>query len=58
MPRYASFQQNTLTQLIIYNKILAQRNALLKSFFENRSFDKNLLDIYNEKLIAAGKSDF
>jgi DNA replication and repair protein RecF len=52
------FSTEYLTQLIVYNKILAQRNALLKSFFENRSFDKNLLDIYNEKLIAAGNLIF
>ena len=51
----AQFSPEYLSNLIIYNKILLQRNALLKSFYENRTFDKNLLDVYNEKLIACGK---
>ncbi|MBK9328031.1 MAG: DNA replication and repair protein RecF [Sphingobacteriales bacterium] len=51
----AQFSPEYLTNLISYNKILAQRNALLKSFYENRTFDKNLLDVYNGQLIACGK---
>ncbi|MDB5228951.1 MAG: replication and repair protein recF [Bacteroidota bacterium] len=46
------------TNLVIYNKILAQRNALLKSFYENRSFNKDLLDIYTQKLLECGKIIF
>lgn len=52
------FSAEYMSSLIVYNKILTQRNALLKSFYENRSFDKNLLEVYNEKLISAGKLIF
>ncbi len=41
-----------LRQLILYNKVLQQRNALLKQFGENRSFQADLLDIYSQQLIA------
>ncbi len=51
----AQFSPEYLSNLITYNKLLTQRNALLKSFYENRTFDKNLLDVYNEKLIACGR---
>lgn len=50
----AQFSPQYLSNLLIYNKILAQRNALLKSFFENRTYDQPLLETYNAKLIAAG----
>ncbi len=52
------FSSAYLANLLLYNKILAQRNALLKSFFENRSFDRQLLDVYDEKLIGAGQLVF
>ena len=54
----SQFSGEYLTNLIVYNKILAQRNALLKSFYENRNFDKTLLEIYNEQLIKCGKLVF
>lgn len=54
----AQFSSEYLSNLITYNKILVQRNALLKSFYENRTFDKNLLEVYNEKLIGCGKLIF
>lgn len=47
-----------LTNLITYNKVLAQRNALLKSFYEHKNFDKTLLDIYNQQLIKTGNVVF
>lgn len=43
-----------LQSLIEYNKILQQRNSLLKSLAENRTGDKSLLDIYDEQLIKPG----
>lgn len=52
------FSTEYLNHLMTYNKVLTQRNALLKSFYENRSFDKNLLDVYNQKLIVSGKLIF
>lgn len=54
----SQFSGEYLTNLIVYNKILAQRNALLKSFYENRTFDKTLLEIYNKQLIKCGKLVF
>lgn len=47
-----------LQTLIKYNKILAQRNSLLKYFAANRTFDENALAVYNEQLSAFGTSIF
>ncbi|MFN8284089.1 MAG: DNA replication and repair protein RecF [Chitinophagales bacterium] len=47
-----------LTQLMTYNKLLAQRNALLKSFAENRNFNELLLSSYTEKMIPIGNFIF
>lgn len=43
-----------LQALIAYNKVLSQRNALLKFFAANRTFDELSLNIYNEQLIHYG----
>tara|TARA_B100001741_G_scaffold313382_1_gene319359 strand:+ start:1036 stop:2115 length:1080 start_codon:yes stop_codon:yes gene_type:complete len=43
-----------LRNLIDYNKILAQRNSLLKYFASNQTFDKNAIKIYNLQLIKTG----
>ncbi|KAB1067692.1 DNA replication and repair protein RecF [Tamlana haliotis] len=42
--------KNYLNQLISYNKTLAQRNALLKYFALNHTFNQDTLDVYNEQL--------
>ena len=42
--------KNYLSSLISYNKILAQRNALLKYFALNHTFNKDTLDVYNTQL--------
>ncbi|HEX8268825.1 MAG TPA: DNA replication and repair protein RecF [Flavobacterium sp.] len=47
-----------LQQLIQYQKIIAQRNALLKYFAINRVFEKETLTIYNEQLDGLGQSIF
>ncbi len=47
-----------LQTLIQYNKILAQRNALLKYFASNRIFEPETLQIYNEQLDGPGQSIF
>ncbi|WP_196893396.1 DNA replication/repair protein RecF [Aureivirga marina] len=44
-----------LQTLISYNKVLSQRNALLKYFAANRTFDALNLEIYNEQLCDLGK---
>jgi DNA replication and repair protein RecF len=43
-----------LQQLIIYNKILLQRNSLLKTFAEQRNRDLQLLQVLDEQLIQPG----
>lgn len=54
----AQFDKEYLYQLMQYNKMLEQRNALLKRFFEQHFFDENLLNSYNEKLISFGQYIF
>lgn len=44
-----------LEKLISYNHVLQQRNALLKQFHENRSFDSASLEIWDEQLIIHGQ---
>ncbi|MDI9310687.1 MAG: DNA replication and repair protein RecF [Limnohabitans sp.] len=43
-----------LQELIQYQKVLAQRNALLKYFALNRTFDNETLEVYNEQLNLYG----
>lgn len=45
-----------LHQLINYQKVLQQRNALLKYFAANRVFDNETLEIYNEQLATFGNT--
>jgi DNA replication and repair protein RecF len=46
--------QSYLKTLISYTKIVVQRNALLKYFAANRTFDAVNLEVYNEQLIQYG----
>jgi DNA replication and repair protein RecF len=50
-------QSNTtyLQSIIRYNKILTQRNLLLKFYHSNGNFDKNALYIYDYELILLGQ---
>ena len=43
-----------LEQLIQYNRVLAQRNALLKHFASSRTFDLNTIEVYNDQLCELG----
>jgi len=43
-----------LDELIINNKVLANRNALLKRIAETGRFDPSLLEVLNEQLVASG----
>jgi DNA replication and repair protein RecF len=43
-----------LQQLINYNKVLAQRNSLLKYFAANRTHNQETLEIYNTQLDQLG----
>lgn len=47
-----------LQQLINYQKVVSQRNALLKYFALNHTFDRDTLYIYNEQLDALGRTIF
>lgn len=49
-----SLDQLYLNQLIQYQKLVSQRNALLKYFAANQTFDKDNLAIYDEQLIPLG----
>jgi DNA replication and repair protein RecF len=43
-----------LQDLIAYNKVLSQRNALLKYFAANRTFDATNLEVYDDQLVNYG----
>lgn len=47
-----------LQQLMIYNKVLLQRNSLLKSFAEQGKTDWQLLEVLDEQLIVPGNFIF
>ena len=49
---------NYLQNLIKYQKVLTQRNALLKYFALNQVFENDTLSIYNEQLHDLGKFIF
>ncbi len=46
--------QSYLNTLISYNKVLAQRNALLKYFAANNTSNQDTLDIYNTQMDRLG----
>ncbi|MEO6611216.1 MAG: DNA replication and repair protein RecF [Chitinophagaceae bacterium] len=50
--------QHYLQQLIIYKKVLEQRNSLLKSFAETGDKDPALLEVLDEQLIKPGEDIF
>jgi DNA replication and repair protein RecF len=43
-----------LDELIVYNKVLANRNAILKTIADTGRFDPSLLEILDEQLVASG----
>jgi DNA replication and repair protein RecF len=44
-----------LDALINYNKVLGQRNALLKQFAQSRRFDAASLEIWDDQLVSLGE---
>ncbi|RLD88533.1 MAG: DNA replication and repair protein RecF [Bacteroidetes bacterium] len=50
----SQFDRLYLSDLISYNKVLLQRNTLLKQFAEKYYFDKASLQIWDEKLAELG----
>lgn len=47
-----------LEELIIYNKVLINRNALLKQFYDTNTTDEDMIGIYNDQLTKSGKKIF
>ena len=47
-----------LNNLLEYNKILSQRNSLLKYFALNKAFDQDTLEIYNNQLVERSRLIF
>lgn len=54
----SQLDSNYLKQLIQYQKVMSQRNALLKYFALNFVFDNDTLSIYNEQLNSFGNYIF
>lgn len=47
----SQFDRSYLDLLIKYGKIIEQRNALLKKFYENGFFEKESMDVWDEQLV-------
>lgn len=50
----SQFDKDYLHHLISYQKIINQRNNLLKNFIENHNFEPSLLSIFDEQLLTPG----
>lgn len=51
----AQYDKLYLDKLIAYNQVLKQRNALLKHFYENRNFDSETLEVWDDQLVTHGR---
>lgn len=51
----SQYDKEYLDRLIDYNRVLSQRNALLKRFAETRSYDEASLDIWDMQLVELAK---
>ncbi|MEI7983030.1 MAG: DNA replication and repair protein RecF, partial [Bacteroidota bacterium] len=51
----SQFDKIYLDDLIQYNRVLAQRNALLKSFSDHHFFDPAALEIWDEQMTGLGE---
>jgi DNA replication and repair protein RecF len=54
----SQYNKQYLDDLLSYNRVLLQRNSLLKHFAKERNFDKVGLDVYNEQLAQYGTAIF
>ena len=50
----SQFDKFYLDDLINYNKVLTQRNSLLKSFAESQTYDPATLEIWDEQMVNLG----
>ncbi|MBI9052624.1 MAG: DNA replication/repair protein RecF [Bacteroidales bacterium] len=51
----SQYDKAYLDSLIKYNRALAQRNKLLKDFYQTRSFDEDTIEVWNEQLVMLGE---
>jgi DNA replication and repair protein RecF len=51
----SQYDKSYLEDLIAYNRALTQRNAALKEAARKRSFDTELIELWNEQLIPPGE---
>ena len=51
----SQYNKAYLDELIQYNRILRQRNSLLKYFWENRTFDADNLAVWSEQLVESAR---
>jgi len=54
----SQLDKSYLDDLIAYNRVLLQRNALLKRFAETRNFDEVALEVWNTQMIDLGNKIF
>ncbi len=54
----AQLDNSFLQKLLKYNKLISQRNSLLKYFAANHTFDALNLEVYNEQIIPLGEAIF
>lgn len=54
----AQFDKEYLYSLVKYNKLLQQRNALLKQFMEGAPFQQVLLDVFNDQMVPLADQIF
>ncbi|MDR2040445.1 MAG: DNA replication/repair protein RecF [Bacteroidales bacterium] len=54
----SQYDHQYLLEMMNYNRALEQRNALLKKFAEDRYFDNDMLEIWNEQLMLTGNRIF
>jgi len=50
----SQYDRTYLSNLLSYNKALNHRNLLLKSFWLNRNFEQDSLDVWDEQLVQYG----
>ncbi len=50
----SQFDKKYLQNLLKYNRVLSQRNHLLKQFAQNQSFDRDSIEVWDDQLISYG----
>lgn len=54
----SQYSKSYLDDLIAYNRVLSQRNSLLKYFQKGARFDQTQVDVWNEQLVPLGEKIF